>query len=189
MSPDSQRHEASAPSGDDTAARHDFHYLIRQFLNQQRECSLSEKRCMNQLSSAGNRFCFCKTNGCPVVFHTHPAVQHFLAVPRLSRPSWLQSLSTQMQGRFQHGKIKANQGKITLVSGSWIFKNSGKVVIISTWIDLFNISAIDVKNATSYLKEGDFSSNRFSIRRAIDAKIFHNKHPPFRIRSGDCQLS
>lgn len=29
-------------------------------------------------------------------------------------------------------EIKASQGKITLVSGSWIFKHSGKAVIIST---------------------------------------------------------
>lgn len=114
MSPDSQQHKASAPSGDGMAARCDFRYLIRQFLNQQRQCSLSEKSCMNQLSSVGNRFCFCKTNECPVVFHIHCAIPHFLAVPRLSRPSWLQRLSTQMQRRFQQGKSKLVRAKFLL---------------------------------------------------------------------------
>lgn len=156
----------------------DFHYLIRQLLNQQRQCSLSEKCHMNQLSSAGNRFCSCTTNGSPVVLHIHCLMLHCLPFPGSPGPRG-QRFGTQT--RLQQWKSKPARAKLPLQL-HW-------VVVISPWTGSLNNSGIDLKNTTPHLKGRSFSSNRFNVGRVIDAYNFHNKHPLFKSRSRNCHRS
>lgn len=90
------------------------------------------------------------------------------------------------KGEVSAWEIKGSQGKMTLGSGSWIFQHHGKVVFVSTWISLFNIS----KKFNVLFKRRDFfSGNAFGVRRARAANNFPNKHPPFKIRNRNCQLN
>lgn len=129
--------EASAPSGGDTAERCDFS-LSDPTISSSAEAALAVRKtshesafvCGKQVLPLQNyRVSSCFPYS---LCRTAPSCRS-QALPALVAVGAQSTNANEVSAR----KRKTSRGKISLASGSWVFKRSGKVVIISTQIGFF----------------------------------------------------
>lgn len=131
---------------------------------------------MNQLSSAGNRFCFCRSEGCPVCLP-------FPGSPGSAR---------KCKGEVSAWEIKGSQGKMTLWKWELDIPAQWEGCVRKHLNQPFGYFGYSREKFNLLFKRRDFfyfPGNTFCVRRAKAANNFHNKHPPFKIRNRNCQLN